>query len=322
VYKNPLGPRIRQDEEQEIVYNHNASNFFATDLKVSTQKGYLWPYMGVLVDYTSPEKRDNLFYAPIKKDYLGTAGITWALEDKRFSWKIEAARNFGEGESADERYKDVVHCGYLFFTDVDCHMGSLTPTFQFLLTSGNKATLDMARDQDTTLTSGRNRAFSSFSPLNRNLGDSIGHNNSSMRPLVATASGYGIQYGVPRPRTFGSADLDNLIMPSLGFDWQATKKLSIGIFGYYMSSFERGVGMLDGEPKYLSRDLGWEADWFFDYQLNKHTLVSFFGGYFIPGKYYREKRDDTGGSLLSPYLRGDGHVDAALDVEFSIEFVF
>ena len=154
VYKNPLGPRIRQDEEQGIVYNHNASNFFATDLKVSTKKGYLWPYAGVLVDYTSPEKRDNLFTAPISKDYLGTAGIAWSLDDKLFSWKIEAARNFGKGESADERYKDVIHSGYFFFTDVDCHMGKLTPTFQFLLSSGNKATLDMARDQDD-ITSGK-----------------------------------------------------------------------------------------------------------------------------------------------------------------------
>jgi hypothetical protein len=320
VYKNRLGPYIRQEEEQGIKYEHGASNFFALDVKTEAGKNSFQPYVGVLSDYTSPGKRDNVFSAPIKRDLLGTLGIAWDLKEERFLFKTELAHNFGKAESADAAYKDVYHTGYLLYTELDYYLGKFTPSFQFLLCSGNKVSLEAAADE--SLTSGKNRAFSYYSPLNRNLGDSISSSNSDMRPIVATGAGWGLHYGIPRPGTLSSTDFDNLIMPAVGFDLDVTEKLCLSIYGYYLRSFARGVGTWDEETKYLSQDLGSEIDAFIDYKLNKNATVSFTGGYFFPGRYYRERRDDTEGSLLSPFVRGDGEADAAYQIELSLELTF
>lgn len=323
--KNHLGPRIRQEEEQEINYEHNAANFFATDIKLKKGDIFFQPYLGVLADYTSPEKRDNKFSTPIKRDILGTFGFAWNWKRDNLSFSFETAHNFGKGESSNSEYKDVYHNGYLIYAGADYRLDKFTPTFKLLVCSGNKVSAESAQNQDTTtLTSGKNRAFSYYSPLNNNLGDSIGSSNGDMLPIVAMGGGYGINYGIPRPKTFSSGDFENLIMPNIGFDFQATEKLSIGVYGYYLRSFEKGVGTLNGEGKYLSADLGSELDLFIDYQLNSHTLISLLGGYFLPGRYYKEERDDddTGGSLLSPFVRGDKNADSAYQVELAIEFQF
>ncbi len=320
VYKNHLGPHISQDEEQGIDYNHNASNFFATDVKFNVGKQTFWPYVGVLADYTAQGKRDNIFTAPIKRDILGTLGMSWNFKQDKLSLGLEMAHNFGQAKSEDPTYKDVRHSGYLIYTEAKYNLGKFIPSLQFLLCSGNKVKPEMAGD--STLTSGKNRAFSYYSPLNKNLGESISSNNSDMRPLVFTGAGYGLSYGTPRPRTFSTTDFDNLILPCLGFDFNATEKLYIGLYGYYINAFSRPVGTLNGEGKYLSRELGYEADLFIDYQLNKNVLLSFLGGYFFPGKYYKEHRGDTDGSLLNSYLRGDGDADSAYQIEVCMEFKF
>jgi len=321
-YKNHMGPRIRQDEEQGYVYNHNASNFFATDVRFNWDESYLNPYIGVLADYTSQGKRDNLFTAPIKKDILGTIGFACSLKQRKLSFTTEMAHNFGKAESVSSDYKDIYHTGYMFYTDIDYGLGKFTPSFKFLLSSGNKVTLDMAQNQDETLTSGKNRAFSHYSPLNRNLSDSISSCHSEIRPFVAMGSCYGLNYGIPRPKTLAATDFDNLIIAALGFDLKVTKKFSLIFDGFYLQSLERGVGMLNDEAKYLSRDLGYEFDLTGDYQLNKNVLLSLSGGYFSPGRYYKEKRNDTQGSLFSPYLRGDGHINSAYQIEMSMELEF
>jgi len=322
VYKNHLGPRIEQEIEQGQKYEPNAANFFATDLKITAGNQTFWPYLGVLADYTSPGKRDNLFAAPIKRDILGTLGMSWELKNEKLSFKTEAAHNFGQALSADAAYKDIQHTGYLIYSGIDYYLGKLTPSLQFLLCSGNKATLDMAQDQDTTYTSGKNRAFSYSSPSNRNLSDAISSSNVEMLPIVAMGGGYGLNYGVPRPKTFSSGDFENLIMPSLGFSYDFSDKLYLGVYGYYLSAFNRPVGTLDGKGKYLSRDLGYEADLFIDYKINPQMTLSFLGGCFFPGKFYKERRDDTEGSLFSPYLRGDGLANNAYQIEFSMELKF
>ncbi|MFH0912812.1 MAG: hypothetical protein V1884_00805 [Candidatus Omnitrophota bacterium] len=322
VYKNHLGPRIRQDEEQGYVYNPNAANFFATDVKIKWDESYFHPYLGVLADYTSEGKRDNLFTAPIKKDILGTLGFACSLRRQKLSLTTEIAHNFGKAESASSDYKDIYHTGYMLYTDVAYGLEKFTPRFKFLLASGNKVDLDMVQNQDATLTSGKNRAFSPSSPLNMNLSDSIGNCHSEIRPLVAMGSCYGLSYGVPRPNTFYATDFDNLIITALGFEFKATGKLNIIFDGLYLESLERGAGMLDGEAKYLSRGLGYEFDLIAEYQLNDNLLLSASGGYFVPGRYYKEKRDDTDGSLFNPYLRGDGHVNPAYQIEMSLELKF
>jgi len=56
--------------------------------------------------------------------------------------------------------------------------------------------------------------------------------------------------------------------------------------------------------------------------LNKNVKLGFLGGYFFPGRYYKERRDDTQGSLLSPFVRGDGDADNAYQVELVMEVTF
>ena len=230
------------------------------------------------------------------------------------------ARNFGYAESENHLYKEITHAGYFAFTELGAHLRNLSPSFQFMLASGNKVPLEQAGD--SSYTSGRNMAFSSYSPLNKNIGGSISACNGESRPIVVMGSGCGLHVGLPRPRTLASSDFDNLIMPSLGFDLGITKNLKLGLRNYYIISFARPVGTLGGEARYLSRELGDEIDLWVDYRLNKNTTLSFLGGYFIPGRYYREKRDDASGSLFSPYLRGDGNPNAAYQLEFSLEFQY
>jgi hypothetical protein len=322
VYKNPLGPHIPQEEVQGQKYEPNAANFFATDVKVSVGKQIFWPYVGMLADYTSSGKRDNLFAAPIKRDLLGTFGAAWEYAADDFTLKLEAARNFGYAQSQDSEYKDIQHTGYMFYSGLNYVLGKFVPELQFLFCSGNKATLDMATNADELYVSGKNRAFSYSSPTNRFLSDSVSSSNVDMLPIVAMGGGYGLNYGVPRPGTFYSGDFENLIMPSIGFDYNFTDKLCVSLYGYYLRACNRPVGTLNGEGKYLSRDLGVEADLFVDYKATQQITVGFLGGYFIPGRYYKEKRSDVDGSLFSPYVRGDGNANNAYQFEFYVEIKY
>ena len=322
VYKNHLGPYIKQEEEQGQKYEPNAANFFATDAKITAGVQTFWPYVGMLADYTSNGKRDNLFAAPIKRDLLGTFGTAWGFKGKDFNLKLEAAHNFGYAQSQDSAYKNIQHTGYMFYSGFNYLLGKFVPELQFLLCSGNKATLDMAGKPDELYVSGKNRAFSYSSPTNRNLSDAVSSSNVDMLPIVAMGGGYGLNYGVPRPGTFYSADFEDLIMPSLGFDYNFTDKLCVSLYGYYLRAFNRPVGTLDTQSKYLSRDLGIEADLFVDYKATEHISVGFLGGYFIPGRYYKEKRDDVDGSTFSPYVRGDGNANNAYQFEFYTEVKF
>jgi hypothetical protein len=320
--KNHLGPRIRQDEEQGITYDHGVANFFATDAKFKSADNFIWPYLGVLADYTSSDKRDNYFTAPIKRDILGTAGLACSLKKGSLTWSLELAHNFGKAESEDPQFKDIEHSGYLAYTGLDYEAGKFTHYLKFLLGSGNKVTPEMAQNWDVTFTSGKNRAFSCYSPSNGNLLDSVSNSNSDMLPIVAMGGGWGLNYGVQRPGNFAAGDFDNLIMPSLGFDFALSKKAVIGFYAYYLRSFNRGVGTLNAEGKYLSADLGYEADLFIDYKLNSFATLGFLGGCFFPGRYHREERDDTAGSLFSPYLRGDTQANSAYQLELSLTLQF
>jgi len=322
VYKNHLGPYIKQEEEQGQIYEPNAANFFATDAKITAGRQSFWPYIGMLADYTSSGKRDNLFAAPINRDLLGTIGTAWEYNGGDFNLKLEAAHNFGFAQSADSNYKDIAHTGYMFYSGLDYVLGKFVPELQFLFCSGNKATPQEAESGDTKYAGGKNRAFSYASPTNMNLSDTISSSNADMLPIVAMGGGYGLNYGVSRPKTFSSGDFENLIMPSVGFDYNFTDKLCVSLYGYYLMAFMRPVGTLEGRGKYLSRDLGYEADVFVDYKVNTHLTVGFLGGYFIPGKFYKERRDDTDGSLFSPYLRGDGSANNAYQIEFYAELKF
>lgn len=321
-YKHRLGPRIHQDREQDYRYHPNAANFFASDIKFRWQNNYFNPYIGALTDYTSPDKRENLFTVPIKSDILGTIGFALALEQKNFSWAIETAHNFGEGKSKSSDYKDVAHTGYMFYSDLAYSLGRATPSFKFLLASGNKLTPQMATDQDATFLSGKNRAFSYFSPFNTYLSDTIGSWHSEVRPLVFMGNGYSLNYGLPRPSTSFSSDFDNLIILAPALDFEISEKCGLDITFFYLQSFQRGIGTFEGEGEYLSRELGYELNINADYRWSKNLLFTLSTGYFFPGKYYKSFRDDSEGSVLSPYLRGDGKANSAYLVELSAEITF
>ena len=182
-------------------------------------KQTFWPYLGMLADYTSAGKRDNIFVTPVDRDLLGTIGAAWEFKDEQLTLKLEAAQNFGYAQSADSNYKNITHAGYMFYSEVGYVVGKFVPGLQFLACSGNKATPEMAESGDIQYPGSRNRAFSYFSPTNYNLGDTISTSNVDMLPIVAMGGGYGLNYGVLRPDTFASGDFENLIMPAVGFDY-------------------------------------------------------------------------------------------------------
>ncbi len=320
--KNHLGARIRQDEEQGIDYHPGAINFWAADLSWRRERLWLQPYCGVLSDYTAAGKRDSLWGAPVKHDILGTAGFALTYEAAPFAFKAECARNFGVAQSGDPSFKDIQHQGYLVYGRVAYGKERVVPFGEFLVCSGNAVTEEEVLAQDATLSRGKNRAFSVFSSLNQAQGDSIGQESCDAKPLVAMGSGWGLNYGVPRPGTFGASDYDNLLMPSLGCEVSLTDAVLVTVQGYYLRCFARGVGMWEGEPRALSAELGYEVDVTLDYQMNERALVSLLAGYFIPGNFYRERRDDVDGSLLTPFVRGDAKADAAYQVELSLEWTF
>lgn len=322
IYKYRLGPPIPQEKAEGQKYEPNAANFFAIDAKIMIGNQTFWPYAGMLADYTSAGKRDSIFTTPVDRDLLGTFGAAWEYKNDDFTLKLEAAHNFGYAQSANSDYKNITHAGYMFYSGFDYVLGKLVPELQILVCSGNKATPEMAENGDILYPGSRNRAFSYFSPTNYNLGDTISTSNVDMLPIVAMGGGYGLNYGVLRPDTFASGDFENLIMPSVGFDYNFTEKLCVSLYGYYLRSFARPVGVVEGSGTYLSCDLGYEADVFVDYKINKNITVGFLGGYFIPGQFYRAKRDDVDGSLFSPCVQSDGNPNNAYQIEFYAEMKF
>ena len=87
-------------------------------------------------------------------------------------------------------------------------------------------------------------------------------------------------------------------------------------------SAENGVGTLNGAAKELSRQLGNELDLSCAYSINDKASVTLAGGYFFPGAFYKEERDDTAGSLGTPFIRGDGNANGAYQVEAYMELNF
>lgn len=84
--------------------------------------------MGVLADYTSSDKKSNFFAAPIKRDILGTMGFALNLKRDNVSIAIEAARNFGKGQSSNPEFKDVYHTGYMMYLDLDYSLAKISPS--------------------------------------------------------------------------------------------------------------------------------------------------------------------------------------------------
>jgi len=309
------GPWIKQEREQGIHYTPNKANYFATDVAFSLGKHSFQPYLEFLVDHSG--NRSNYFTTPTHDDLLGTFGLSWGLALDKLSLGVEAARNFGRARSSDSGFKDVEHCGYMFYTNAAYDFNRLIPHTAFAFASGNKVTTEMVDNGDEEMTSGKNRAFSVYSPLNNNLSDSL-YPAMDKLPLVAMANGNGLNYGIKRPTTFGDPRLlENLILLNLGADYKLTEKLTFTLDWFYLRSVERGVGKFEGVAKKLSPNLGNELDFSFNYELNKNISLDLYSGYFFPGQFYTEDRDAEDG-LFTPFVRGDGEADGAYQIELSV----
>lgn len=321
VNKNRLGPHLSQEKDEGIDYEHSNAHLFVTDIRFLAGRSTIAPYVGILFDETG-EKRYNYFASPTHSDILGTAGLSWDITLDKFSLELEWARNFGRAKSSDPAYPDVEHCGYFAYAGMAYDMERFKPHSRFILASGNKITKDMVDNGDEVFSGSKNRAFSVYSPFNNNLFDTI-NPYTSMGPLVAMGRGWGLNYGISRPVTFEDPGLfDNIILPGLGFDYQITDKLSVTGDYWYLRAMEKGIGSYEGVSKELSADLGNEVDVSFSYAVNNSLTISLFSGYFFPGRFYKEKRDDTGGSLSTPFIRGDGKADSAYQFELIMEIKF
>jgi hypothetical protein len=319
-HKSYWGERPPQEKEQGIDYEHAKANFFAADTIFSFGKQAIQPYVGVLADDTN-FKRASLFLEPTHKDILGTFGASWTANWDKFSLGLEAARNFGKAKSSDDNFKDVEHTGYAVFMDASYAFTKFTPHSRFLYASGNKVTTEMVDNGDEFFTSGKNRAFSNYSPFNTTLADSHYPNLANV-PLIAMGNGWGLNYGIPRPGTFGDPIVpDNLILSGLGFDYAFSDKLSLTFDWWYLRTAEKGVGMLDASAIELPADLGNEVDVSCNYSINDHLSVSLAAGYFFPGRYYKAERDATS-DLFTPFLRGDGEANGAYQIELSTTITF
>jgi len=319
--KSYLGKRSDQDKQQGINYEHAKANFFALDSQISVNNNTLQPYVGVLLDNTNT-KRVSVFAAPTSKDILGTYGANWALNLDKLSFSIEGAHNFGKAKSSDDTFKDVYHTGYAFYSDISYALDKFSPHSKVFYASGNKVTTDMVDNGDAVLNSGKNRAFSNYSPFNTTIADSH-YPDYSMVPMVAMGNGYGLNYGVPRPGTFADPRLpENIILPNLGFDYALSEKNTFSLDWWYLMSQQNSIGTLNGSAKKLSRELGQEIDFSSIYTMNDKVSLTLAGGYFFPGDFYKEERDDTSGSLFSPFVRGDGKANGAYQLELSMEVKF
>jgi hypothetical protein len=176
----------------------------------------------------------------------------------------------------------------------------------------------MIENGDTTYTSSHNDAFSIYSPFNSYLADSI-YQSIDTVPLVFMGNGNGLNYGVRRSGTFGDPIvIENLIMVNAGFDCPLTKKATITFDWWYLASVEKGIGMYNNVPKFISPDLGHEYDIYYSYAVTENITFTTYAGIFCPGAAYREERTDEGGSLFTPFVRGDGKADPAYQMEFSL----
>jgi hypothetical protein len=330
-----LGPEIEQDERLGRGFQDTVANFIALDATYVWQQpsrgeeegvnpvwhlpgGSIQPYVSFLFDQTGVGKRNNQFAIQTDQDLLGTIGADLNLQWGKLSVGFEAAKNFGQAQ-AKGGGEDVVHKGYLFYWDAayDAKEVHLTPRFSMVVASGNKTD----GSEGGLIQGSANRAFSVYSPLNTNLSDTT-YQAQFHGPALAAGKVYGLNYGVFRPGTFSDPYfMENIVLPNVGVDFTPTEKLTLSFDWWYLRALEEGVGSFGAETrKKLSRDLGHEFDWDVSYQLTSRVNLAMTFAYFLPGKYYREIRDDAG-TNFSPLIRGDGDADNAFygDLRLTLE---
>lgn len=303
-------------------YNHTSAIFTAADAVFNMDRQALQCYIGWLRDETSRDDRDNVFATKVKSENLLTAGADLKINIDKLHLGLEGAKNFGSAKSIEKGSDDNInHTGYLLVGDVSYDMGSFKPKAKGFIASGNK--LEAHEYNVTEIPGNQNRAFSVFSPLNKNLTDT--HYQKQFGPYVAMAGGYAVNFGVKRPGTFGDPFMfENLVAGTVGFDYTPVDKAYIGIDYWVLRCKENAYGLDEwGDIRTLPKDLGSEIDFFVSYQLKENVKLSLLGGYFFPGEYYTQKRSDTATTnIFAPTPRRNGEADVAYQLEFGLDITF
>ncbi len=312
-----IGPQVPQEKALDVAYDSNA-HFMSFDIVMKWNEYSFQPYIGLLHDTTSRDRRVNSYPVPVNEDNLGTIGIDIDKNIDKLNFGVEMAKNFGNANVPGDK-SDIVHKGFMAYADISYSFEKITPRSKLLVSSGNKM------DADDVLhgrfQSHSNYAFSVYSPTNANLSDTI--YPPAYGPYLATGGGYALNYGIARPSIFGDAyQLNDLILPNVGVDIQITDKWSLSVDYWYLRSFENAIGIRDDRPITLSSDLGHELDFYGSYDVTANISFNLRTGIFFPGKYYHEKRDDEDILGLAPAPRFDGGADIAYQIEFATEITF
>lgn len=276
------------------------------------------PYVGLLHDTPPSTSRVNTYPFPVNEDNLGTIGIDTNMNFYKLNVGFEVAKNFGNANVIVEG-SDIIHKGYMAYADVSYSFEKIPPRSKLLISSGNK--MDSNDVLSGKFNSHSNNSFSVYSATNANLSDPI--YPAAYGPDVATGSGNALNYGIARPSVFGDAyQLNDLIMPNMGIDVKVTEKWSISFDYWYLRTFERALSIRDERVTTLSSELGLELDFYKSYDLTKNMSFNLLTGIFIPGKYYREKREDSDVLGLAPSSRYDGDADPAYQIELATEIKY
>jgi hypothetical protein len=320
---------IQRPQAERGTRDDAEGDFFAGDLMHTTTLGVVVVdaqlYLGLLRDETRANiRRTGKIRRPVPifsgtatdLDNLGTVGLAARFQLRALTIGVEGARNFGEAESFLPSAPDIEHTGWMAVANAAYSFGVLTPRAKFLYTSSNSfSKSDLARFFGNPAGTASdiihkprkaNRAFSVYSPTNEKFFDS--HYWKALGPLVATAAGYGVNFGIPRPGTFGDPHiLENLMMPNAGVDFTPTPKWVVSLDYFYMRAVEAGFGIpstlsnptnftpavIYEKARPLSPDLGHEVDLAVKYRLHKNVSIGLQTGLFIPGEYYKEPRHPT-----------------------------
>lgn len=317
-----LGPYLIAERETFNINYDSRAYFWESDLIMTIGDVVMQPYIGFLADMTPWARRSSVYGQRVDRDYLGTYGGKVEAQVGDFNFELEAARNFGEAISIDPQFPDTEHAGYFFVVGGSySYEEKLIPRAKLYYISGNKFNGDdLTRGM---LTPSVNREFSVFSPTNSNLADTH-YPAFDAGPLVFTAMGSAFNAGIWRPDMFGDPYLmSNLIAPNVGIDIMPFDKLFISVDYWYLRSQEPPIGADTMMNTYtLPSSLGNEIDIFVEYYAHENITLSFWGGIFFPGEYYRQSRGDGDPIGVATAPRYDGGASNAWQAETAITFTY
>jgi len=323
-----VGPRTLADEEFFGFRYDSRAWFFAGDMTVKLKEFECQPYLGILLDRTPWWKRSSPYAIPVDEDYLGTYGANFKTHFGDLSLEAEGAANFGKAWSRDPEIIDLEHAGFFFMGGASYSFfeEKIVPRVRCYYASGDKFVGDDITDGQ--LIKGRSRAFAVYSPTNSNLSDSH-YPAFEDGPYVFMGMGSSLNEGILRPSTFADPyQMSNLIAPNVGVDLALTDKFTVNLDYWYLRTAEPPVGALLNpdtglfDPYTLPTCLGNEFDIYAEYAVNDYITLSALGGIFLPGKYFRQQRDDGDvlGVISAP--RFDGGASNAWLVEMAVTYSY